>query len=103
MVELLQTQEQPIVLGEAIQGAFRRASADMLVQTAQPEEGEPEEGKKRKASAAFDLAGENAVLKVPLEGQALASLAEVLNLHVADTFTEVPPFPLPKFPAVSAL
>ena len=100
LMELMQTQEQPVVLSEAIQGVFGKAAADSAAQTAQSgEERGPEDGKKRKASAAFDLSGEEAVLKVPLEGQALASLAALLRTYVADRPTEVHFFPPSSFSA----
>lgn len=100
-MELFQTQEQPAVLGEALQGVLQRAAADGAAQRTQPgEETGPEEGKKRKANAAFDSCREEAVLKVPPEGQALASLAAFLRVCGALKSTEVHPFPQSIFPLI---
>ena len=73
MMELMQTQEQPGVLVEVIQEVLRRAAADHAAPKS------TNEGKKRKAATAPDEGGGEATLKVPLEGQPLASLSAFLQ------------------------
>jgi len=90
MIELLQTQEQPVVLAEAIRGVLRRAAVVRAIPKSHDGgKKTPSEGKKRKMGSDLEGDAAEAVLKVPPEGQALASLSAALRVHSTGKPTEV--------------